>query len=144
MQRLVRDGVALAFDDAGSGAPPILLVHGWPHDHTYLAPQFAHFSERHRVVSVDLRGHGDSDKPEQTYSIQGFADNLAWQIYELGLHRRVVVGHSMGAAAVLDLAGRCGDRTSAGVLLDPSTFIRPRCVPLSSPQLPGSSDRVVA
>ncbi|MBV9327847.1 MAG: alpha/beta hydrolase [Chloroflexi bacterium] len=116
----------------------------WPHDHTYLAPQFAHFSERHRVVSVDLRGHGDSDKPEQTYSIQGFADNLAWQIYELGLHRRVVVGHSMGAAAVLDLAGRCGDRTSAGVLLDPSTFIRPRCVPLSSPQLPGSSDRVVA
>jgi pimeloyl-ACP methyl ester carboxylesterase len=125
MQRLVRDGVALAHDDAGSGAPPILLVHGWTHDHTYLAPQFAHFSEHHRVVSVDLRGHGDSDKPEQTYSIQGFADDLAWQIYELGLHRPVVVGHSMGAAVVLDLAGRYGDRISAVVLLDPSTFIPP-------------------
>ena len=123
MQRIQRDSVALAYDETGSGAPPLLLIHGWTHDHSYLRPQFEYFGRRHRVVAVDLRGHGESDKPEQDYSIPGFADDLAWLIYELGLHRPIVVGHSMGGAIALDLAGRYSELVLAGVLLDPAIFI---------------------
>jgi pimeloyl-ACP methyl ester carboxylesterase len=65
MEKLIRDGVALAYETRGQGDPPILLVHGWTCDHTYFAPQAEHFSRNHRVISVDLRGHGESDKPEQ-------------------------------------------------------------------------------
>jgi hypothetical protein len=67
VERLTRDGVALAYTEAGSGAPALLLVHGWCRDHTHLAPQFEYFGRNHRVVAADLRGHGVSDKPEQEY-----------------------------------------------------------------------------
>ena len=43
MQYLARDGIKLGFEEAGSGDLPILLVHGWTCDHTYMAPQFEHF-----------------------------------------------------------------------------------------------------
>ena len=65
MQKLIRDGVALAYEEAGSGDPPLLLVHCWCCDHSYFQPQFEHFQRDHRVVAVDLRGHGASDKPVQ-------------------------------------------------------------------------------
>jgi len=73
MQQLNRDGVILAYEEAGSGAPPFLLVHGFGGNHTNLAPQFEYFRCSHRVVAVDRRGHGQSDKPEQAYTIPAFA-----------------------------------------------------------------------
>jgi pimeloyl-ACP methyl ester carboxylesterase len=57
--------VTLAYEEGGQGTPPILLVHCWTCDHAFLAPQFEHFTSAHRVVNVDLRGHGESDRPEQ-------------------------------------------------------------------------------
>jgi pimeloyl-ACP methyl ester carboxylesterase len=81
----------------GAAAPPVLLVHGWCCDHTYFAPQIEHFaSQGHRAVAVDLRGHGRSDKPHQSYPMQAFADNLAWMCEQLELAKPMVVGHSMG------------------------------------------------
>ena len=88
MQRLNRDGVGLAYEEAGRGEPPILLVHGWTCDHTYFAPQFEHFGRAHRTIAVDLRGHGESDTPEQDYTVAGFADDLAWLCEQLGVATR--------------------------------------------------------
>lgn len=118
MPRLDRAGVGLYYEEAGSGTPPLLLVHGWCCDHTYLAPQFAHFQRAHRVVTVDLRGHGQSDKPEQEYTRAAFTDDLIWLSGQLGLDRPVVVGHSLGGAIALDLAVRYPDLVAAIVLLD--------------------------
>ena len=64
MRRLHRDGVAPFYEEAGSEDPPLVLVHGWCCDHAYFAPRLEHFAGRgYRVVAVDLRGHGKSDKP---------------------------------------------------------------------------------
>lgn len=117
MQTLNRDGVNLAYQEAGSGGPPILLVHGFCGNHTHLSPQFDYFQRKHRVVAVDRRGHGCSDKPEQAYTIEGFADDLAWLCHQLGLYKPVVVVHSMGAIG-LELAARFPDLPAALVLLD--------------------------
>jgi hypothetical protein len=77
MPSLRREGTALFYEDAKGREPPILLVHGWGCDHTYLGPQFEHFGSRgHRVVAVDLHGHAQSDKPHQRYTMQVFADDL--------------------------------------------------------------------
>src|SRR5579884_4013732 len=106
MAVLDRSGVKLSVEEAGSGDPPIVFVHGWTCDHSYFSPQFHHFRAAHRVVAVDLRGHGASDAPEGDYPISLMADDVAWICGELGVHDAVLVGHSMGAAVVVDAAAR--------------------------------------
>ena len=124
MRSLRRDGVDLFYEERGEGGPPILLVHGWCCDHTYFAPQFEHFANRgHPVVAVDLRGHGRSDKPRQTYTMQVFADDLAWMCERLGLANPVVVGHSMGGIVAFDLAARYPDLLSGVVMLDAAVVL---------------------
>ena len=59
----VPDG-RLAYDVAGAGDPPMVFVHGWCCDRSYFAPQVMHFSASHAVVTVDLRGHGESSAPD--------------------------------------------------------------------------------
>src|SRR5258707_858589 len=96
MPKLNRDDVALYFKDEGSGtAPPMLFVHGWGCDHTFFAPQQAHFSHFQRTIAVDLRGHGASSAPIQDYTVEGFVDDLAHLCRELTLPKSIVVGHSM-------------------------------------------------
>jgi pimeloyl-ACP methyl ester carboxylesterase len=116
--KLKRNGVALACEEAGTGGPPMLLVHGWGTDHTVMQPLFDWARQSRRVVTVDLRGFGQSDAPAQPYTIAGYADDLAFLIGALGLDRPVVVGHSMGGLVTLDLAARHGDRISAAVVLE--------------------------
>ncbi len=113
MEFLDRDGVRLAYEEQGSGDPAMLLVHGWCCDHTYFAPQAEHFSTDHRVISVDLRGHGASDKPDQEYTMTGFADDLVWVCERLGVERPVVVGHSMGGTIAFEMATRYPERDGA-------------------------------
>jgi pimeloyl-ACP methyl ester carboxylesterase len=125
MRSLRRDGVALFYEEAQGDKPPTLLVHGWCGDHTHFAPQFEHFARRgHRVVAVDLRGHGESDKPHQSYTVQLFADDLAWMCAQLGLEKPVVIGHSMGGVVTLALALSYPDLPSAIVMLD-APVVRP-------------------
>jgi len=118
MQRLVRDGVGLAYTEAGSGGPPLLLVHGFGNDHTSFEPQVEHFRRARRVVAVDLRGHGASDAPRQAYTIAGFADDLAWLCEQLGLYRPLVVGHSLGGLVALELGARWPELVAGIALLD--------------------------
>ncbi len=124
MQELRRDGVALVYEEAGEGEPPVLLVHGWCCDRTYFAPQFEHFAGRgHRVVAVDLRGHGRSDKPHQGYTMEVFADDLRWMCERIGLEKPVVIGHSMGGIVAFDLASRYPALTAAIVMLDAAVVL---------------------
>jgi pimeloyl-ACP methyl ester carboxylesterase len=68
------------------------------------SPNTSH--SRHRVVRLDLRGHGQSDKPLQSYTMEAFADDVAWMCTELGLRGPVIIGHSMGSIVAFDLACR--------------------------------------
>lgn len=124
MPSLHRDGVSLFYEEAKGGAPPVLLVHGWCCDHSYLAPQFEHFVALGQwVVAVDLRGHGKSDKPRQPYTIRVFADDLAFMCDQLQLVKPVVIGHSLGGIVAFDLAARYPDLASAIVMLDAGIVI---------------------
>lgn len=118
MQFLNRGGVKLAYESYGSGAPLVVLIHGWCDSHTTLAALAEHFAARHHVIAVDLRGHGESDKPDTPYTIATFADDLAWMCAQLGLSRPIVVGHSLGGAVALELAARHPDLPAALVALE--------------------------
>jgi len=122
MSSITRDGVKIYYEEDGTRVQPIVFVHGWCCDHRYFAPQAAHFSARHHVVSLDQRGFGASDKPKQKYTIEGFADDLAWLCRELRLERPALVGHSMGGAIVLATAARHPELPRAIALSDPAVF----------------------
>ncbi len=133
--RLSRDGIHLAHVEAGPATaqvPPLLLVNGWTGDHGIFAPQIAHFAQSRRVVAVNLRGHGSSDAPRQDYTIEGFADDIAWQCAELKLHKPVVIGHSMGGRIALELCGRYPDLAAGMVMID--TIVMPPPILRESPK----------
>lgn len=118
MRFLKNNGVNLAYEDSATGRPPILFVHGCGFDHTSFSQQTNYFTHSHRVVSVDLRGHGMSDAPQQDYTMAAFADDLAWLCAELGLVKPVMVGHSMGGNVVLELAAQSPHLPGSLVLID--------------------------
>ena len=109
-------------DWGGPDAPPaILLVHGlasnariWDLLAPLLAPNF-------RLVAIDQRGHGLSDKPDDGYDLATIAGDLAGAIVALGWSRPLVVGHSWGANVALQLAADHPDLPAGIVLLDGGT-----------------------
>jgi pimeloyl-ACP methyl ester carboxylesterase len=120
-----RGAITLRYEQTGSG-PPAVLVHGWCCDHTFMAPIAEHQLARgYSVVTVDLRGHGQSDKPAAPYPIEVFADDLVWLCAELGLARPVLIGHSMGGTVVFDLALRHPGLASAIVMIDSPVAMSP-------------------
>ncbi len=113
-----RDGVTLRYIDTGAGEPPLLFIHGWTCNRTNWRDQMPYLAKKHRVVAVDLRGHGESDKPDQDYTIEGFVDDVAWFIDKIGLEHPVVIGHSMGGVIALNLARKHPKLVSAIVMVD--------------------------
>lgn len=112
------NGVDIRYVDSGAGDPAIVFVHGWTCNRNDWRHQVPEFSQRHRVVAYDHRGHGESGKPDLEYTITGFADDLAALIGHLGLERPVLVGHSMGGVIAFHLAKRDPGITRGLVLID--------------------------
>jgi pimeloyl-ACP methyl ester carboxylesterase len=102
----------------GEQGPPIIFAHGIT-GNAYCFQAFADDLARdHRVYAYDLRGRGDSDKPEDGYGIPIHATDLAELIDVLGLDRPVIAGHSMGAFVALYFAAHYPQKLSKLVLID--------------------------
>jgi pimeloyl-ACP methyl ester carboxylesterase len=98
-------GAPISWTDTGNG-PVLLLVHGLPFHSGIWSPMLP-FLERHfRVVAVDLPGFGESADSPEPPSMEAYADILRALLAELGDPPSIVVGHSMGGYALLNLALR--------------------------------------
>jgi pimeloyl-ACP methyl ester carboxylesterase len=108
----------LAFDDNGPG-PVVVLLHGFPFDRSLWSAQVAEVGTTYRLITPDLRGHGESAAPDGTYSIDSMADDVVETLDALQLVEPVVLGgHSMGGYVALSLALRYPSRVRALVLID--------------------------
>lgn len=102
LQAAVRDlrytgtPVSLCYRDTGTG-PPVIMLHGTTASLGVWEPIAARTSRRARVVAVDQRGHGRSDKPIDGYAASDYCDDLLALVTELGCAPAIVVGHSLGA-----------------------------------------------
>lgn len=125
LRTLTLDGHAVACFEMGPGAAEeateaVLLVHGIGVSSRYFGPLERDLSRGVRVVAPDLPGFGRSHMPDRhPLSVAEHADVLAALVEQLGLDRPVVVGHSMGAQFVTELAIRRPDLVGALVLLGP-------------------------
>lgn len=114
------NGVNLNYELHGDSGEPLVLVHGYTGDITDWRHQLPAFSQSHRVLIVDNRGHGASDAPpdRSAYAIEHMASDVQALTSELGIDRFHLLGHSMGGAVVQEIALESPERLLSLTLHD--------------------------
>jgi lipase len=110
--------VELAIWRAGEGPDPVICLHGITAQHRAFNAVARYLEASRGLVGVDLRGRGDSDKPESGYSLDAHAADVVRVLDHLGLQSAVLAGHSMGAFVALKTVLTYPERVRALVLLD--------------------------
>ncbi|MEX0891166.1 MAG: alpha/beta hydrolase [Gemmatimonadota bacterium] len=121
------DGVSIHYEVHGAGEPALVLVHGWTNTRGIWGEHPQTLGQHHRVVALDLAGHGASGAERTTWSMDAFGEDVAAVVEQLGLEQVVLVGFSMGGAVVLEAAERMPERTAGIVFID--TFHDPGMAP---------------
>lgn len=111
------NGITLAYNNCGQGEP-ILFLHGIYCSRRQWQMQSEAFSEKYRVITVDLRGHGQSSSAAAPYSINQFAADLVGLLDHLELPQAVVCGHSFGGLVAQELALSYPERVKGLVLAE--------------------------
>ena len=99
-----KDGTPISFEVFGAGEPTLVFVHGWSCDARYWRAQVPHFSKRHRVVTIDLAGHGHSGTTRSQYSMLAFGDDVQAVLEAIGTNHAILVGHSMSGSVIAEAA----------------------------------------
>lgn len=117
MVQVIINGIALAYSDTGRGLP-IVFLHAFPLNRTMRAGQEADLSTHYRVITIDLRGHGESDAPLWHYSLDQAAEDVRALLDYLSIRQAVFVGLSMGGYILFAFYRRHADRVKGLVLAD--------------------------
>ena len=115
-QTAISKGLCIAYEDVGQGSPAVVLIHGAFGNRSHYAAQIEHLARRHRVLALDLRGHGESDVPRDGYRLRDYAEDVIAVCEAAGLDRYVLCGHSMPVALLA--ASLKPDRVAGAALLD--------------------------
>jgi len=111
------DGVAFHVARVGQGRP-LLLLHGWPEFWLTWEPVMKRLADRFTLIAPDLRGFGDSDKPDGPFSPEQHAADMLALLDALGLERAGVVGHDVGGAVMQPLARLAPERIAGLFFFD--------------------------
>jgi non-heme chloroperoxidase len=101
------DGARMAYDDAGSGRP-VVLIHGVSMSRRFFERNVEPLAERFHVINVDLRGHGESPAHEGGHTVAQYARDVRHLLDALDLDDSVLVGWSMGSLVIWDLIRQFG------------------------------------
>jgi 3-oxoadipate enol-lactonase len=105
MSRIDLNGIAVAYEDEGTSADVIVLVHGHPFNRSMWRPQFAALTAAGwRAIAPDLRGYGDTTVVPGKTTLDAFANDLAALLDALGVHSAIVAGLSMGGQIAMEFA----------------------------------------
>jgi pimeloyl-ACP methyl ester carboxylesterase len=125
-QRTVEaDGRALAYTEYAGSGPPLVLLHGIGSRGVGWWPVIDGLTTSFKVYALDLRGHGDSAKPDAGYDLPDYASDLEQFLNALGLAKPLVMGHSLGALVTMTWATEYPERAAAIVLEDPPLRVFP-------------------
>ena len=116
--RVPGDGVELAFGYWPGRGAPVVALHGLTASHMNFVGIAERLAGRCALFALDLRGRGDSDKPEGPYGLAQHARDVAAAMRVMGLGPSIVVGHSMGAFVAAALAAQEPNLVSSIILID--------------------------
>jgi len=111
------NGISIAYHDQGMGLP-IVFLHAFPLNRTMWAQQEAALSSQCRVITIDLRGHGESDAPLWRYTLDQAADDVRALLDHLAIQQALFVGLSMGGYILFAFYRKYSDRVKGMVLAD--------------------------
>lgn len=122
MPSVMRDGQALVYDALGSGRETVVLAHNLMAQRGTFATVAGVLAGRARVLTIDLRGHGESVPTRRGFTVEDLADDLAALLDAEGVERAVVVGTSLGASAAAWLAVTRPERVRGLVLMSVTPY----------------------
>lgn len=112
------DGARVHYVNYGKGDEALVLIHGWTMNGDSWRDQIPDFANRGRVLAIDLPGHGQSDKPQVSYTMDYFARAVEAVMRDAKVKRGVLVGHSMGTPVARQFYRRYPEKTLAIVIVD--------------------------
>jgi pimeloyl-ACP methyl ester carboxylesterase len=112
MPKIKANNISINYDQQGSGEP-LILIPFLAADYACYAFQVAEYAKHFTCFSLDLRGTGESDKPEGVYSTELFADDVAAFMQAVGIPSAHISGLSLGAATGMCLAAKYPDRVKS-------------------------------
>ena len=114
------EGARIHYVNYGKGSDALVLIHGWTMNVDNWRDQIPDLARRNRVIAIDLPGHGLSDKPQITYSMDLFARAVDAVMRDAKVKRAVLVGHSMGTPVARQFYRKYPEKTLAIVIADGS------------------------
>lgn len=112
------DGTVLSYIESGQGEP-LVMIPGWSQTAAMFKNQIETFSQKYRVIAVDMRGHGESGKPPHGYRVARLALDVHEFLEGKNLSNVAIAGHSMGCSVIWSYWDQFGgDRLSKMVLID--------------------------
>lgn len=112
------NGTLQVLDEGNPEGSPIVLIHGYTASMNWFEQLAPLLAQRHRVISVDLLGHGGSDKPSAGYEIADQANAIAEALASMDVSGATMVGHSLGGTVATALAEQSPDLATKVVILD--------------------------
>lgn len=112
------DGISMAYAPLGNPhGTPVVLIHGYTDSDLDWASLIPYLSKNFRLIVIDLRGHGESSKPECCYTRYDFAYDVKLLLDKLRVRRADIVGHSLGSLVAQTFAEMWPARTARLVLI---------------------------
>lgn len=105
-------------EEGPRGGSPIVLIHCFTCAINYWSKMIPALSRQHRVIAIDLLGHGGSEKPKSGYSVSNQADLVAQALAKLGVTDAEIVGHSLGGAIAVALAQQAPELVNRVMIVD--------------------------
>jgi len=113
------NNITISYTETGDpSGTPVVLIHGFPFSQAMWKPQVEALSAKYRVITYDVRGHGESEVGDGQYMIEFFVDDFFGLLDHLNIEKAAVVGISMGGYIALRAIERNPERFRALVLCD--------------------------
>jgi pimeloyl-ACP methyl ester carboxylesterase len=114
------DAMRVHYQNYGDGKEAVVFIHGWSCNLNFWKANVPAFIKHSRVIAIDLPGHGESDKPQATYSMDLFARAIDAVLQDAKVERATLVGHSMGTPVIRQFYRKYPNKTRALVIVDGS------------------------
>ncbi len=112
------DGAKVHYTDYGAGENALVFVHGWSCDETFWAGQAPALGAKFHVITIDLPGHGQSDKPQIAYTMDLYARAIDAVLRDAKVKAATLIGHSNGTPVIRQFYRKFPEKTRALVIVD--------------------------